>query len=254
MCLIYVAHRVDPLHPLVVAANRDEFHDRPTAPAGWWDDTPEILAGRDLEAGGTWMGVTRGGRFAAVTNFRDPSVRRPDARSRGNLVRGFLDSSHGAMEYLRELAAEGERYNGFSLLVHDGRTLAFLSNRGGPPSVVARGVHGLSNHLLDTPWRKVEEGKLELLSLLAAGGPTPGALLALLDRREAAPDASLPDTGVGLERERWLSARFILGESYGTRCSTAVVVSAARDVVFQERSFDAAGEACGDQVHRFRIR
>jgi len=253
MCLIYIAHRVDPFYRLVVAANRDELHARPSAPAHWWDDAPGILAGRDLEAGGTWMGISRSGRFAALTNYRDPAHRAPGARSRGLLVSGFLRSGAPALAWLEEVAGEGDRYDGFSLLVHDGDTLAFYSNRGGEPEPVPPGVHGLSNHLLDSPWPKVEQGKLELLGLLSRGTPTPGALRGLLDRREPADEAELPDTGVGAARERWLSPRFILGAQYGTRSSTALIVDAGGEVVLRERSFDAAGEARGDAVHSFRI-
>jgi len=253
MCLIYVAWRVSPAYPLVVAANRDEYHARPAAPAHWWRDEEHIVAGRDLEAGGTWLGLSRRGRFAALTNYRDPASRRTDARSRGTLVSDVLRSRAPVLECLAEVAAQGERYNGFTLIAWDGETLAWTSNRGGEPAVIAPGVHGLSNHLLDTPWPKVEEGKLDLLSLLARRPPTPGDLLGLLDRREAAPDERLPDTGVGAERERWLSPRFILGADYGTRCSTVVLVSPGGDVVFRERSFDAAGEPRGDEVHGFRI-
>jgi len=253
MCLIYVAWRIAPAYRLVVAANRDEYHARPAAPAGWWDDDADILAGRDLEAGGTWLGISRGGRLAALTNYRDPARRRTQARSRGMLVSGFLRSRAPALDYLQAVAADGERYNGFTLLAFDGDVLAWYSNRGGAPAAVAPGVHGLSNHLLDTPWPKVEEGKLDLLALLARRPPTPGDLLGLLDRREAAGDDRLPDTGVGVERERWLSPRFILGDDYGTRCSTVVMMSGDGDVVFRERSFDAAGEARGDEVHGFRI-
>jgi uncharacterized protein with NRDE domain len=253
MCLIYIAHRVDPHFRLVVAANRDEYHVRPTSPAAWWDDEPGILAGRDLEAGGTWIGVTRGGRFAALTNYRDPARHDGAARSRGFLVSGFLRGQDGAMAFLSDVAREGQRYNGFSLLVHDGDVLAFYSNRGGAPEVVAPGVHGLSNHVLDTPWPKVEEGKLELLSMLSRGGATPGALLGLLDRRLPVDDGHLPDTGVGRARERALSPRFILGEQYGTRCSTIIMVDAGGDVLFRERSFDSRGEPRGDEVHSFRL-
>jgi len=253
MCLIYIAHRVDPHYRLVVAANRDEYHARAAAPAAWWDDAPGVLAGRDLEAGGTWLGMSRGGRFAALTNFRDPARHDPAARSRGVLVSGFLRTHRGAMEFLSGVAAEREHYNGFSLLVHDGEDLAFYSNRGGAPEVVAPGVHGLSNHLLDTPWPKVEEGKLELLSMLARGSATPGTLLGLLDRREPVDDGRLPDTGVGRARERALSPRFIRGERYGTRCSTVILADAGGDVLFRERSFDCHGEPHGDVVHSFSI-
>ena len=217
MCLIFLAHRVDPRYRLVVAANRDEFHMRETRPAHWWDEDGGILAGRDLRAGGTWMGISRGGRFAALTNFREPSGHRDDARSRGFLVSSFLKSTDGAMAYLEAVAREADRYNGFSLLVYDGAALCFYSNRDGAPSKVSPGVHGLSNHLLDTPWPKVEEGKLDMLGVLARGAPSPARLLGLLDRRQAVDDARLPDTGVGRARERQLSARFIQAGEYGTR-------------------------------------
>lgn len=253
MCLIYVAHRVHPRHRLVVAANRDEFHDRAAAPAHWWADRPTVLAGRDLEGGGTWMGVSRGGRFAAVTNFRDPPSRNPAARTRGELVSNFLVGAADALDYLHEVKRDAACYNGFSLLVHDGRTLACFSNRGQDPCEVTPGVHGLSNHLLDSPWPKVEEGKRDLLGLLAADTVAPQDMLSLLDHREPADDDRLPDSGVGVQRERALSARFILGESYGTRCSTVALVSAGGEVEYRERSFDATGEARGDEVFRFSI-
>ena len=166
---------------------------------------------------------------------------------------GFLRGDAPAMDYLDDVAAQGEVFNGFSLLVHDGDTLGFYSNRADAPEKVAPGVHGLSNHLLDTPWPKVEEGKLDLLGLLARGKPTPANLLGLLDHREAPEDGALPDTGVGVERERALAPRFILGDVYGTRCSTAILVTAGGEVVFRERSFDAAGEARGDVVESFSM-
>lgn len=251
MCLIYLAHRVHPVHRLVVAANRDEVHARASAPAHWWKDAPQVLAGRDLEGGGTWMGVSRCGRFAALTNYRESGLRRPDARTRGELVSGFLGATADAMSYLRQVQAGGERYNGFSLLVHDGQLLAWYSNRGPAPAVVAPGVHGLSNGLLDASWPKVEEGKLEMLALLARDALEPQHLLGLLDRREPAADARLPDSGIGLERERALSARFILGDLYGTRCSTFLRVSDGGQVMFHERSFDHRGEPRGDAVFEF---
>ncbi|MFT5447291.1 MAG: hypothetical protein ACI9DC_002466 [Gammaproteobacteria bacterium] len=253
MCLIYIAHRIDPRYRLVVAANRDEFHARETLPANWWEDAPGVLAGRDLRAGGTWMGVSRSGRFAALTNFRDPLTHRDDAHSRGFLVSNFLKSTMGAMTYLEDVADEAGRYNGFSLLVHDGDALCFYSNRDGVPSSVAAGVHGLSNHLLDTPWPKVEEGKLDMLTVLSQGEPSPARFLSLLDQRQAVDDARLPDTGIGRERERERSSRFIQNARYGTRCSTVITFSHEGEVRFRERSFDVAGEAHGDEQHMFSI-
>ena len=284
MCLIYVAWRRHPHHRLVVAANRDEHHARPTAAAHWWKDSPGVLAGRDLEAGGTWMGVTRDGRFAAVTNYRDsanssqgvgwgtrdsaqrnrqataPAV----APSRGTLVGAFLTGREPAPEYLERVVREGRRYNGFSLLAMDGETLAFASNRARGVTLLEPGIFGLSNHLLDTPWPKVTSGKAELERIVAKPDVRVPDLLALLAPREpplagaSHPDsngwgnpgrpAETPsaDTGSDLGRTRWRSSRFILGGAYGTRASTVVLLDAAGTGAFVERSFDARGTIIGD--------
>lgn len=247
MCLIYIAWRRHPRYRLLVAANRDEFHTRPALPAHWWDDAPGVLAGRDLEAGGTWLGVTPGGRFAAITNYRGPSVHLAGARSRGTLVSEFLTGNESATTYLRRIIGEGHRYNGFSLLAMDGDTLAFASNRCREVLRLAPGVYGLSNHLLDTPWPKVTEGKAELERLLAEPDvhiPDLLALLAVADSRiVGAPGA---DIGSDPGRMQWRSSRFILGGNYGTRASTVVRLDAEGGGVFVERSFDSRGTAVGD--------
>ncbi|HEX2205282.1 MAG TPA: NRDE family protein, partial [Longimicrobium sp.] len=224
MCLILFAHDVHPRHRLVVAANRDEFYARPTAPAAFWDDAPGVLAGRDLREGGTWLGVTRGGRFAAVTNVREPEAYRVGAPSRGFLVSDFLRGSMSPEAYAERLAATAGEYNGFNLLAGDGRSLVWLSNRGEGPRVLGPGVYGLSNALLDTPWPKVELGKEDLRRALegASDEALVAALFATLARRDPAPDVRLPATGVGVERERALSSAFIATPEYGTRCSTVV--------------------------------
>ena len=247
MCLIYIAWRRHPRHRLVVAANRDEFHARPALPAHWWDDAPGVLAGRDLEAGGTWMGVTSGGRFAAITNFRGPSPYRAGAPSRGALVSEFLAGDASAPEYLGRIVQEGHRYNGFSLLAMDGDTLAFASNRSRGVARLAPGVYGLSNHLLDTPWPKVTGGKAELERLLDGPEVRASDLLALLapdDPRHE--EASAADTESDPGSMRWRSSRFILGGDYGTRTSTVALLDAGGAGVFVERSFDAGGAAGGD--------
>lgn len=253
MCLIFIAHRARTDYPLIVAANRDEFHRRATCPAHLWADAPKLLGGRDLEAGGTWMGVHRNGRFAALTNYREPRTPLPGAPSRGLLVSDFLRGRSPALDYLQRLAAVGGRYNGFSLLVHDGATLACYCNREGAPEVVAAGVHGLSNRLLDAPWPKISGGRVELERRLAAGAPREEDLFALLGNRRTAADAELPDTGVGLERERQLSPRFILGQDYGTRCSTVLLIDRQGHARFVERSYDAAGETLGEVRHDFTL-
>jgi len=253
MCLIFIAHRLHPRYPLLVAANRDEFHARPTAAADWWADAPEVLAGRDLQAGGTWLGITRGGRFAAITNYREPGKHRSHAPSRGDLVSDFLRGEERPVEYLDRVAARGTRYNGFSLLAGDGAVIGCYSNRGGAPRVLVPGLYGLSNHLLDTPWPKVEEGKQALERVLARDAIDLDALLELLANRETPPDEVLPDTGIGSEWERRLSARFVRGAEYGTRSSTALVVDVAGRVQFVERAFDAAGDVTGTRRHAFDL-
>jgi uncharacterized protein with NRDE domain len=252
MCLILFAVDAHPAYRLVVAANRDEWFNRPSAPAAFWDDAPEVLAGRDLEANGTWMGVTRAGRFAALTNFRDPAANRPGAPSRGALVRDFLAGARAAPDYLRAVAGAAERYNPFSLLVGDARGLFYFSNRAGTFVPVAPGVHGLSNHLLDVPWPKVRLGKARLAERLR-GEIDADALLAALDDPVPAPDDALPRTGVPLEWERDLSPLRIRTRDYGTRASTVLLVSRDGGVTFVERSFDAAGAATGTVRYEFQV-
>lgn len=238
MCLILFAYEAHPSYRLVVAANRDEFRERPTAAANFWDDAPDVLAGRDLSRGGTWLGVTRGGRFAAVTNYRDSRAPDPDAPSRGHLVGDFLKGRETPAGYLSRIAAVGGQFNGFNLLAGDADSLHYYSNRGGPPRPLAPGVYGLSNHLLDTPWPKVEAGKRALSALISAGEDLgPETLLQLLASRERAEDSRLPDTGVGVEVERALSPLFIDGPRYGTRSSTVLLAGRDGRSEFVERSF-----------------
>lgn len=240
MCLIAVAWQAHPDYPLIVLANRDEFHARPAAAARFWEEAPAVLAGRDLSAGGTWLGVTRQGRFAALTNVREPGMA-PGEHSRGLIVSAYLLGNDGAEAYAARVTAAGGSYSGFNLLVSDGDSLWWTSNRGAGPRRLTPGIYMLSNHLLDTPWPKVE--------LLRAGfreqlhHPEPEALLALLqDEREAA-DINLPDTGIGLAMERLLSAPFIRSPNYGTRASTVLLAGHDR-IRFLEQSHgpDGPGE------------
>lgn len=248
MCLILLAHEAHPRYRLVVAANRDEFHDRPTAPAHFWEDAPGLLAGRDLRSGGTWMGITRAGRWAAVTNFREAAPPPPGAPSRGELVAGFLRGSGN----LRVLSARAGEYPGFNLLAGDPGRVAYLSNRGGGYRELAPGVYGLSNALLDTPWPKVERGREVLRELVAEGAEIdPEVLFRLLAESDPAPDALLPETGVGVERERMLSSLFISTPEYGTRASTVLLVSRDGGALFVERTV-APGSAAGPEA-RFTL-
>jgi uncharacterized protein with NRDE domain len=240
LCLIVIAWKARDDLPLVVAANRDEWRDRPALPAHWWKDAPGVLAGRDLKAGGTWMGVTRGGRFAAITNFRDPAERRSTAPSRGTLVTEFLLGADPPERYLASLATRASDYNGFNLIAGDGASLWYFGSREGVMRAIEPGVHGLSNHLLDEPWPKVVRGRMAMREAIADDDPAPRLFTALSDRG-APPDAELPETGVGVAWERRLAAALITGEDYGTRCSTVVSVGSTGAVAFEERSRAADG-------------
>ncbi|MDO3378383.1 NRDE family protein [Geoalkalibacter halelectricus] len=240
MCLIVlgVAARAD--LPLILAANRDEFYRRPTAAADFWDICPAVLAGRDLQAGGTWMGVTRAGRWAAVTNVRNPQDIQPGRHSRGRLVRAYLCGAADPGAFLHALAPHAARFPGFNLLLGAGREVWYFSNRGaGPPRRLAPGVYGLSNALLDTPWPKVRDARADLSALLQKREPpSSAALFALLADRRRPPDAELPDTGVGLAWERVLGSRFIESADYGTRCATLLRLDAHGGLDFRERTFE----------------
>ena len=255
MCLILLARDVHPRYRLIVAANRDEYYDRSTAPLAWWQDHPEVLAGRDLRSGGTWMGITRDGRFAAVTNYREPGGNDPGARSRGRLVLGFLTSDADAPRHLASLRAEQDAYNGFSLVCGNAGGLCYCSNRSDrDPTAVVAGIHGVSNHLLNTPWPKVVRGK-ELLraALDESENVLVDRLLALLRDRSVPGDSELPDTGVGTERERVLAPIRIVSPEYGTRSAHVLLFDRTGVVTFVEQSFDR-GERRGGPVRvRFEV-
>ncbi|MBS3936529.1 MAG: NRDE family protein [Sulfuritalea sp.] len=250
MCLVLVAWRNHPEYPLVVAANRDEFYQRPTAPAAFWPDHPQLLAGRDLEAGGTWLGITRQGRFAALTNFRDPTRQQPQAPSRGRLVADFLTGDRAIDDCLDSLDASA--CNGFNLLLGDGEKLVAFSNVSNERHELEPGIYGLSNALLDTPWPKVGAGKTALEAALNAL-PDEHRLWALLRDDRTHPDDALPATGVPLEWERLLSAAFVLSPDYGTRSSTILTLSAGTAVTFDEQTWLAGGVAGGRVRFRFSL-
>ncbi len=248
MCLVVVALGVHPEYSLVIAANRDEFYDRPTAPAGFWAEAPGVLAGRDLRAGGTWLGVDRRGRFAAVTNYRQGRREAPAARSRGRLVSDFLTTDIDASKHVEQVAHHAALYNGFNLLAGDAGELYYFSNREGRARALAPGVYGLSNHLLDTAWPKVSSSKRALGSILAGNGSELAAdLLNLLSDQTRPSDDLLPATGVGLELERLLSSAFIASADYGTRSSTVLLLARGGGVTFIEATFGPGGEP-GSQV------
>ena len=243
MCLIVFAWRVFPGVPVIAAANRDEFYDRPALPAAPWPENPNVIAGRDLEHGGSWMGITREGaegpKFAALTNIRAPGEGRANAPSRGELVADFLKGSLSAAEYLEVLAARGDVYNGFNLVLGDRTALYWYSNRAGEDErngkpLEAGRIYGISNGLLDAPWPKVTRTKAQFASLLCQGAPEDAYFEMLADTTRA-PDMRLPDTGIELELERKLSAVCIETPGYGTRTSTVVTLYANAPAELRER-------------------
>lgn len=240
MCVIYFSfgQRVD--YPLVLLANRDEFYDRPTAPAERWDDAPQIFAGRDLVAGGTWLGVTDSGRFAAVTNYRNPDAAK-GSRSRGSLVADFLRSSEPAEPYLTTVQQEVADYSGFNLLVGEvtagTKEILYYSNRGSAIRRLGPGIYGLSNHLLDTDWPKLRRGKERFRELLQTNELPKREFFALLADDALADDNELPETGIGYEREKLLSAIFIKSPIYGTRSSTILTINGNFEPELDERVF-----------------
>ncbi|WP_079203693.1 NRDE family protein [Pseudomonas sp. CC6-YY-74] len=246
MCLIVFAWRPGHELPLVMAANRDEFYDRPSLPLAQWPDMPGVIAGRDQQAGGTWLGIGAKGRFAALTNIRDPR-QPPRGRSRGELPIQFLSGPLGPEAFLRELAQRAGDYSGFNLLLGDQQQLWLLNSRAGEPVQLTAGLYGLSNAELDTPWPKVEKAKALLDECLIA--PQIPALLDLLHDRQQAEDARLPDTGMGLNTERLLSSIFIATHSYGTRASTVLLVKADGSRTLVERSYGPLG----GQLNEVRI-
>jgi uncharacterized protein with NRDE domain len=252
MCLILIAWQAHPDYPVVLAANRDEFQARATAAAHWWREPP-LLAGRDLAAGGTWLGVTGDGRFAALTNYRDPTRQRPDAPSRGTLVTQTLAQARPPGEHLLALRASASDYNGFNLLFGDAQHLAVYESVPAAGRLLPPGVYGLSNHLLDTPWPKVVSAKAALAGALTRL-PDRDPLLQLL-RDEAQADASqLPRTGLSLEWERLLSSAFIRAPGYGTRCSTILTIDARGRASFSEWTWNEAGQQAGRVDYSFDTR
>lgn len=254
MCLILFAWQTHPLYPLVVAANRDEFHQRPTAAADYWEDYPDLLAGRDLQAGGTWLGITRQGRFAAITNYREPQHdESPLAQSRGQIVRDFLLDNARPADWAGSLRQNRNVYRGFNVLLGDPDELICVSNRSEMILAVNAGSHGLSNHLLDTDWPKVRRGRARLDALLEDEQVDPEALLELLAERNVVSGSEPPGFELQLAPELITRMMFITSPQYGTRSSTVLLVDRDGGVNFVERQFDPAGKPSGTRNHEFQI-
>ena len=244
MCLLAVAFHCHSDAPLIVTSNRDEFYERPTLPMHWWADS-QILAGRDQQAGGTWLGLNRNGRFAAVTNFRDfhgDKIPKLKPLSRGNLITDFLSSNDSVQQWADSIENRLSDYDGFNLLIYDGVYLLYLNNQGGQRAILEPGVYALSNHVLDSPWPKVEHARVQLSQAIVDRKMDAGALPLLLDslslQKTYAPHL-LPSTGVPAEWETLLSSPFIVAEDYGTRAATAIIMSSKGEVNVAEQCFEA---------------
>jgi uncharacterized protein with NRDE domain len=241
MCLILFAVDAHPDYPLILAANRDEFFARRTQSLHWWQERPDVLAGKDLVAGGTWFGIRKDGRLAAITNYRQPTDITPSI-SRGQLARDFLLGDATPQDYLQQLHSTADQYAGFNLLLGDkGKYFHFSNkerNRGTQhsPTMISAGVHGLSNALLDTPWPKVTRGCDALRQELKTEVSIE-ALFAILADTHIAADNELPDTGIGIDKERFLSSRFICSEDYGTRASTVLTINRKGEANIHHRDF-----------------
>lgn len=250
MCLLVFAWKAHPEYKLIVAANRDEFHARPSQDARWWADQPDILGGRDLQAGGTWLALSRSGRFASVTNYRENLAPRRGLRSRGEIVSHFVSGESDAMHYVTSLA--GGQYAGVSVLASDGESICYRSNRGDDPQSLEPGVYGLSNASLDTPWPKLLRSRDALAKLIDTGRVNPTELYRLLADRTPVSNSEVDSGDMPFRQARALTAPFIVTEAYGTRCSTAVLQTTDGRLSFSERRFGPDGSASGDSAFNFR--
>lgn len=252
MCLIFFALKHHPGYKFILAGNRDEFYARRTAPASFWLEAPNVVAGRDLEAGGTWLGMSKTGKICMVTNYRDLKNIRQQAPSRGHLVYDYLINDTDAGLYMAGVSQRASEYNGFNLLAGTPEKMYYLSNYKSGIESLDMGIFGLSNSLLDTPWPKVKEGKRRFAAIIKENFSADDLFEFLRDER-IAPDDQLPDTGVGLERERALSAMFIKSPGYGSRCSTVILVDTDNHVIFSERVYDLTNFDFTTQTFHFTI-
>ncbi|PWH82926.1 NRDE family protein [Brumimicrobium oceani] len=250
MCLIAFAYNVSKEYPLILIANRDEFYDRPAQKAHFWnsESEPEILAGKDLQGGGTWFGVSKNGKWGAVTNYRDIENIKENAPTRGNLIPDFLKSSDSAEEYLSQLKMKAAEYNGFNLLLGDENGIYHYSNISNAITKIQPGIHGVSNALLNTPWPKLEFAKSELEDKIQSHNLNQETLFTILKNEKKADVDQLPKTGLTDELEKQLSSIFIDIDNYGTRCSTLLFIDKSRKMKFVERTYDAGNIEKGEDV------
>jgi uncharacterized protein with NRDE domain len=253
MCLIALSWNKHPKYKLIVAANRDEFYNRTAQSAHFWKANPDVLAGIDLISGGTWMGVTKTGKWAAITNFRDLKSLKETAPSRGKLTTNFLFSQDNPSSYMKKIKSTSNQYNGFNLLIGDMNELFYFSNQIRDEIEVGRGVYGLSNYLLDTPWPKVEKAKMSLEEELNNSEIDYRRLFEILNNVDMYPDEQLPNTGIGIENERALSAVFIKMNGYGTRSSSVYMLTYDHEVLFAERLYTEGHTVGQDSVFQFKV-
>ena len=253
MCLAVFAHGVHKTYPFIFVANRDEFYDRPTASASYWNGNQAIFGGRDLRCGGGWLAVSRHGKFAALTNFRDPPARNSDAPSRGAIVQTFLENGRSASDFFVDMDRTSSDYNGFNLIAHTGSDVYYYTNKRGESDAYQRlksGVYGVSNHYLDTPWPKLERARdaLERQARVSDATLDVEALFEIMMDQSVPSDEVLPNTGIDLEMERTLSTAFIETPEYGTRSTTVVLMDRNGDFLFSERIFNG-GRHCYQTTH-----
>jgi uncharacterized protein with NRDE domain len=251
MCLITFAYKKHPKYELILAGNRDEFYGRPARPAQFWTDEghPDILAGKDLEAGGTWLGIHKDGRWGALTNYRDPTIVKKDPPSRGELVINYLTSDNSAIEYLQHLSSSAQDYNGFNLLLWDSGHFYHFSNQSKRMTAIEPGVHGISNALLDTSWPKLNTANKKMEDLISSEEINKVELFELLMDRSKAEDENLPVTGIPRDLEKAISPIFIKTENYGTRCSTVLLIDKNGNVDFTEHTFKPGSTEIDSENH-----
>jgi uncharacterized protein with NRDE domain len=253
MCLIVLAYNYHPDYKLIFAANRDEFYERPSSPADFWKDEPSLLAGKDLKEGGTWCGITKNGRFAAITNYRDLKSIKKDALSRGGIVKDFLTGTSSPELYSKGLKEAANLYNGYSLVFGDKSGLFFFSNQIKKLIKIEAGIHGLSNHLLDTPWFNVKRGKELLKRAVDKEINLVDNLFELLADKKTSPEEELPDTGLSKEVEKKISSIFVESADYGTRSSTVILIDKKDNVIFMEKSLDTQNRRWTINAYKFEL-
>lgn len=253
MCLLLISYNIHPEYPLIVAANRDEFYQRPTEKAHFWKDYKELLAGRDLEAGGSWLGITKKGRFAAITNYRDMRLLKENVTSRGELVTDFLTSTLTPVKFGHKLSGTADKYNGYNLIFSDFDTLYYFSNQTKHLTQLNEGIYGLSNHLLDTPWPKVIKSKEAFLEVTSEKNIEAPDLFKILSDDKEAPEDQLPDTGLSPGLEKAVSPVFIKSDSYGTRSSTVILINSVNEVLFIEKSLDVQTKIWNESRFEFKL-